>query len=220
MTALRSVIDPADLRWIWLTHTDFDHIGALPQLLAENPQLRVATTFLSVGIMSLSAPLPLDRITSSTQGRSSPWATAPRPRLGHRCSTTRPPRAFMTTSRGRWSAPTASGPSCKQRPRTGRPLRPGAAGGQVFWATLDSPWLHKVDEAAFAKELNSIRDMDPPGPEQPSAGRPRQHDATAAGLPGGRPDCSALRRTRSGGAGGDVGPDDRAAVAPAARVPR
>ena len=40
MAALGSVIDPADLRWIWLTHTDFDHIGALPQLLAENPQLR------------------------------------------------------------------------------------------------------------------------------------------------------------------------------------
>ena len=36
MTALRSVIDPADLKWIWLTHTDFDHIGALPQLLDEN----------------------------------------------------------------------------------------------------------------------------------------------------------------------------------------
>ena len=27
--ALRSVIDVADLRWIWLTHTDFDHIGLL-----------------------------------------------------------------------------------------------------------------------------------------------------------------------------------------------
>jgi hypothetical protein len=26
---------------------------------------------------------------------------------------------------------------------------------------LDSPWLHKVDEAALAKELNGIRDMDP-----------------------------------------------------------
>jgi hypothetical protein len=33
--------------------------------------------------------------------------------------------------------------------------------GQVFWATLDSPWLHKVDGAAFAKELNGIRDMAP-----------------------------------------------------------
>ena len=46
----------------WLTHTDFDHIGNLNQLLAENPQLRVITTFLGVGIMSLSAPLPMDRV--------------------------------------------------------------------------------------------------------------------------------------------------------------
>jgi flavorubredoxin len=33
--------------------------------------------------------------------------------------------------------------------------------GQVFWATVDSPWLHKVDEGAFAKELNVIREMEP-----------------------------------------------------------
>ena len=56
MTALRSVIDPTDLKWIWVTHTDFDHIGGLHQLLAENPKLRVITTFLGVGIMSLSDP--------------------------------------------------------------------------------------------------------------------------------------------------------------------
>src|SRR3974377_1300587 len=37
MTVLRSVIDPADLKWIWLTHTDFDHIGSLHQLLARKP---------------------------------------------------------------------------------------------------------------------------------------------------------------------------------------
>ena len=33
--------------------------------------------------------------------------------------------------------------------------------GQVFWATLDSPWLHKVDRAALAKELHGIREMEP-----------------------------------------------------------
>ena len=67
MAALRSVIDPADLKWIWLTHPDFDHIGSLHRLLAENPRLRVITTYLGVGILSLSAPLPLDR----TRQRSS-----------------------------------------------------------------------------------------------------------------------------------------------------
>ena len=32
-----SVIDPGELRWIWLTHTDFDHIGSLATLLDANP---------------------------------------------------------------------------------------------------------------------------------------------------------------------------------------
>ena len=70
MPKLRSIIDPADLKWIWLTHTDFDHIGSLHQLLAENPQLRVITTFLGVGIMSLSAPLPMDRVNFVNPGES------------------------------------------------------------------------------------------------------------------------------------------------------
>jgi len=63
MTALRSVIDVDDIRWIWLTHTDFDHIGSLHRLLEENARLRVITTFLGVGIMGLSStPLPMDRV--------------------------------------------------------------------------------------------------------------------------------------------------------------
>src|SRR5262245_55440053 len=62
MRVLKSLIDPQDLRWIWLTHTDFDHIGSVHQLLAENPRLRVMTSFLSVGILGLSAPLPMDRV--------------------------------------------------------------------------------------------------------------------------------------------------------------
>src|SRR5262245_30680943 len=58
MTALRSVIDPKELKWIWLSHTDFDHIGAVAQLLAENAQVRVITSFAGVGIMGLFSPLP------------------------------------------------------------------------------------------------------------------------------------------------------------------
>jgi flavorubredoxin len=71
MTALESTIDPAVLRWIWLTHTDFDHIGSLAALLQANPQLRVITSFLGVGIMGLSsAPLPMDRVHLINPGQS------------------------------------------------------------------------------------------------------------------------------------------------------
>ena len=62
LSALRSVIDPADLRWIWLSHNDPDHIGAVHRLLDDNVHIKVITTFLGVGAMSLSAPLPMDRV--------------------------------------------------------------------------------------------------------------------------------------------------------------
>ena len=68
MSALRTVIDPADLRWLWLSHTDPDHIGSIPQLLDEAPNLRVITTFFGMGILNLCAPLPPDRINFVNPG--------------------------------------------------------------------------------------------------------------------------------------------------------
>ena len=42
MSELESLIDPGDLRWIWLTHTDFDHIGCLHRLLEMNEHISLA----------------------------------------------------------------------------------------------------------------------------------------------------------------------------------
>ena len=33
--------------------------------------------------------------------------------------------------------------------------------GQVIWATLDAPWLHKADRSMLASELEGIRKMAP-----------------------------------------------------------
>ena len=152
MTALRSVIDPADLRWIWLTHTDFDHIGALPQLLAENPQLRILTTFLSMGIMSLSAPLPIHRVHLINPGQKitvgDRTLTAVKPPVFDNPATT----GFHDDKSGALFSSDCFGALLQAAPENAADL---------FWATVDSPWLHKVDGAALAKELNGIRDMDP-----------------------------------------------------------
>ena len=56
------MIDPPDVRWIWLTHPDRDHTGGLFALLEAAPQARVVTTFVGAGIMSTERPLPMDRI--------------------------------------------------------------------------------------------------------------------------------------------------------------
>ena len=162
MTALRSVIDPSELRWIWLTHTDFDHIGTLHQLLAENPNLRVITTYLGVGIMTTSAPLPMDRINLVNPGQKisvgDRTLVAVKPPVFDNPSTT----GFYDDTSGAFFSSDCFGALLQAIPEraddlSGDELREG----QVFWATVDSPWLHKVDPKAFAKELNGVRELSP-----------------------------------------------------------
>jgi len=162
MTTLRRIIDPADLKWIWLTHTDFDHIGSLPQLLAENPQLRVITTFLGVGIMSLSAPLPLERVHLVNPGQKLT--------VGDRTLTAIKPPVFdnpATTGcyehkSGAFFSADCFGALLSSVPQSSAELSDeDLREGQVFWATVDSPWLHKVNRDAFASELDTIRKLEP-----------------------------------------------------------
>ena len=81
LAALRSVIDPADLRWIWLTHTDFDHIGSLADAARREPAAAGASR-----PSSASASWACRRrrcrwtaSTSSTRASRSPSATARSP---------------------------------------------------------------------------------------------------------------------------------------------
>src|SRR4051812_41428368 len=49
LDALTQTIDPDDIRWIWLSHMDADHVGNLEDLLAIAPNARVVTNFLGMG---------------------------------------------------------------------------------------------------------------------------------------------------------------------------
>jgi flavorubredoxin len=162
MPALRSVIDPADLKWIWLTHTDFDHIGSLHQLLAENPKLRVITTFLGVGIMSLSAPLPMDRVYLLNPGEKitvgDRTLTGIRPPAFDNPSTT----GFYDSKSGVLFSSDCFGALLSTVPQNAADLSDAELkDAQVLWATIDAPWLHKADRSAFEKELDGIRRMQP-----------------------------------------------------------
>jgi flavorubredoxin len=162
MSALRSIIDPAELRWLWITHTDFDHIGSLHQLLEENPKLRVITTFLGVGIMSLSAPLPMDRVNFVNPGDKitvgDRTLTGVRPPAFDNPSTT----GFYDDKSGVFFSSDCFGALLEAPPQHAADLSDKELReGQIFWATVDSPWLHKANESVFAKELNQIRGMEP-----------------------------------------------------------
>ena len=164
MAALGSVIDPADLRWIWLTHTDFDHIGSLHRLLESNEQLRVITSFLGVGIMSLAAPLPMDRVYLVNPGQGVD--------VGDRTLTAVKPPAFdnpITVGFQDGRSGILFSSDCfgalldeNEVPESADDLSEEALRrGQVFWATVDSSWLHKVDRAVFASDLERVRALEP-----------------------------------------------------------
>jgi ODP family beta-lactamase len=162
MQALRSVVDPADLRWIWLSHTDFDHIGSLHQLLKENPRLRVITTFLGMGIMGLAAPLPIDRVhfvnpgETVTLGNRTLTAVKP-PVFDNPCTT-----GFYDSTSGILFSSDCFGALLQSVPQSAADLSErDLRDGQVLWATIDSPWLHKVDKDAFAGELDGLRKIAP-----------------------------------------------------------
>jgi flavorubredoxin len=163
MAALRTVIDPADLRWIWLTHTDFDHIGSLHRLLAENEELRVITTFLGVGIMGLTGePLPTDRVHLANPGQTVDVGdrrlTAVRPPAFDNPITVglRDERSGILFSSDCFGAVLDDVPE-RAEDLSAETLRQG----QVFWATVDSSWLHKVDRAVFESDLQRIRALEP-----------------------------------------------------------
>jgi flavorubredoxin len=161
-TALRSTIDVADLRWIWLTHTDFDHVGLLGELLAENAELRVITTFLGVGIMGLSAPLPMDRVNLVNPGQTITLGdrtlTAVRPPTFDNPVTT----GFQDQTSGALFSADAFGALLQAVPQSAADIpAEELQHGQVTWATVDSPWLHNIDPARFASSLNAIRELHP-----------------------------------------------------------
>jgi flavorubredoxin len=62
LQSLWSLIDPRDLRWIFLTHDDGDHTGALMEVLEAAPQARVITQFVGMARLETCHHLPLERM--------------------------------------------------------------------------------------------------------------------------------------------------------------
>ncbi len=162
MAHLSSVIDPSELRWLWLSHTHQDHLGSLQRILDRAPRLRVITTFRGVGMMSLFQPLPLDRVYLLNPGQSIS--------VGDRMLTAIQPPSFDSPETTGFYDPKASALFCSDcfgallSEPAGNAAGIGSTKlreGLVKWATVDTPWLHFVDRAIFGERLDRIREMGP-----------------------------------------------------------
>ena len=69
LEALRAEIDPAELRWIAITHEDLDHAGNLEAMLQAAPKARLVLSFLAMLKIARMDLTPPDRVLIATPGQ-------------------------------------------------------------------------------------------------------------------------------------------------------
>jgi len=162
MKALKSVIDPRDLKWVWLTHDDADHTGNLQKVIEAAPDARLAACSLAVLRMSTAWPVPMDRVYWLNPGDAI--------QAGDRNLTAvRPPLFDNPTTIGIYDDKSevffcadCFGAIIPSPAQTTDDVGEGdLAQGMTSWASLDNPWVHMVKPSEFGQALDRIRQIAP-----------------------------------------------------------
>ena len=162
INTLESVIDPEDLRWIWVTHDDADHIGNIRRVLEAAPRARLAANCLGVLRMSTVWPVPMDRVYWLNSGdkisAGDRELTAVRPPMFDNPTTI---GLYDNKSQAYFSADFFGGLIPAPALNVDDVVPDDLSRGMLGWASADSPWVHITDSAGFNKALNVIRDLRP-----------------------------------------------------------
>ena len=157
---LASVVDPGDVRWIFLSHDDRDHAGNLLPALAACPNATLLTTWFSVGRMFEEWVTPLERCRFVNAGDTFDAGD-------RRLVAVRPPLFDNPTSRALfdertgvlWSVDTFA---------TNMPvplaeadeLSDGAfRDGQLLGGRLVAPWHQWLDADKFGRHVSEVEDL-------------------------------------------------------------
>jgi hypothetical protein len=166
LDALGSVIDIADIRWVWLSHPDRDHMGSLFDVLQAAPQARLVTTYAAVGYLGTEFALPIDRVFLLNPGQSLDLGD-------RRVHAFRPPLFDSPMTVGFYDDKTGTcfssdcfgGPMPSVEDSLVDDLGEVAADlvrqAQLMWVGVDSPWVRTADPAKFAVSYERLRSFAP-----------------------------------------------------------
>jgi flavorubredoxin len=158
-----TLVDPTDVKWIYLSHDDVDHTGNLEQVLDACPNATLVMSWAIHERHTNAMEFPLDRCRWLNNGESFD--------VGDRKLTAiRPPLYDSPATRGLFDNKTGvywavDSFAC---PMPGEPISDVAEFDPEFWAQgmamfmhhVLSPWLSIVDPAKFAAECDKIQALD------------------------------------------------------------
>lgn len=147
------------LKWIWLTHMDPDHLGALRLVLDGAPQARIVTSYLGaakLGLLGYAA----DRVHLIEPGDTLDAG-------GRELVAIRPPYFDAAETLGLWDRRSRSyfcadafgglmnRPASTAEELTDQEYRDGL----LAWLRIDNPWLAEIAPAHFAANLQRYRQL-------------------------------------------------------------
>ena len=162
LKALESLIDPKELKWIWITHDDADHTGNIQDVLRMAPDAKIVTNIIGVARMETAWPIRLDQCYLMKQGETLD--------VGDRTLTAvRPPVFDSPATMGAYDDKSKAYISADcfgafvPEPVEDADDVPQDALVQGFgmFNTANHPWIHLVDNSKFESVLNVIREMNP-----------------------------------------------------------
>ena len=162
MKALQSVIDPRDLRWLWLSHDDSDHTSSIQEVLEAAPDARLVVNFVGASRMSADWPVPMHRVYFLNPGESISVGdrnlTAVRPPLYDAPGV----NGIYDDKSGAFFSIDSFGAIIPSAVQDAADIpEADLAQGFYIWHAVDQPWVHLVDEVKFARLLDSVRQMAP-----------------------------------------------------------
>jgi flavorubredoxin len=155
-----NLVDPADVKWIYLSHDDVDHTGNLEEVMDACPNATVVCSWAMLERHSNALEWPMNRIRWVNDGESF--------NAGDRTlRAIRPPVWDSPTTRGLFDESTGVywGVDSFATPMPGgvvsdySELDPGfaAEGMAMFIYNALSPWLEMVDPKKYAAKCNEIQ---------------------------------------------------------------
>jgi len=153
-------VDPADLRWIWLSHADPDHTGNLARILDLAPRAQLVTGLLGCAKLQLLG-FDVSRVRVVMPGETVEAGD-------RRLHALRPPAydapetlGFHDGAGTLYAVDSFGATLPAPLPRLADIDEEVLREGMAAWAALDAPWLVDLDPAVRMRRFGAIERLDP-----------------------------------------------------------